>query len=83
MKVYHQIPNMLLCPSILFFFSNFSLSQRLSGPGQTAEFVAQEKRLQWKIKKIFGKSEVTAVFKVCVLNFFSFSNGFPRYIFIT
>ncbi len=46
------------------FFSNFSLSQRLSGPGQTAEFVAQEKRLQWKIKKIFGKSEVTAVFKV-------------------
>ena len=51
-------------------FLSCRISQRLSGPGQTATFVGTEKRLLWKIKKIYGKSEVSGNFKVWI-NFFS------------
>lgn len=41
------------------------LSQQLSGPGQSAEFLQGEKKVKWLIKKLLGKSEATAKFKVC------------------
>jgi hypothetical protein len=39
---------------------------QLTGPGQTAEFIAKEKRIKWTIKKIFGGSETTVKFKVII-----------------
>lgn len=44
------------------------LSQQLSGPGQSAEFLQGEKKVKWLIKKLLGKSEATAKFKLIIPN---------------
>ena len=46
------------------FSSPCRISQHLGGPGQTAEFIQSEKKLKWCIKKMYGRSEVFANFKV-------------------
>ena len=51
--------NMVVCVSC------HSISQQLGGPGQTAELVTPEKKIQWRIETILGNSDVAAHFKVC------------------
>jgi len=41
-----------------------SVSQQLSGPEQTAEFTASKNLLCWNIRKLYGKTEITAKFKL-------------------
>jgi len=43
-----------------------SISQQLSGAEQKAEFIADKNLLNWNIRKLYGKSEVTAKFKLIV-----------------
>ncbi|XP_035682008.1 AP-4 complex subunit mu-1-like [Branchiostoma floridae] len=45
-----------------------SVSQQLSGPGQSVEFKAQEHLVVWSIKKFPGATELTARFKLAVAN---------------
>ncbi|KAJ8308970.1 hypothetical protein KUTeg_013844 [Tegillarca granosa] len=41
-----------------------SVSQHLSGPGQTAEYISSDKKILWKIKKFPGKTEMIAQFRL-------------------
>ena len=46
-----------------FLYANnffFSVSQQLSGLGQSVQFLSGEKKLVWTVKKMFGKTEVSA-----------------------
>ncbi|KAK2190643.1 hypothetical protein NP493_72g03000 [Ridgeia piscesae] len=48
--------------------STASVSQQLSGPGQTAELVTSGNKIQWCIDKILGSSDVSAHFKLISAN---------------
>ncbi|KAI0237558.1 AP-4 complex subunit mu-1 [Lamellibrachia satsuma] len=48
--------------------STTSISQQLSGPGQMAELVTSVKKIEWRIDKILGSSDVSAHFKLISAN---------------
>ena len=45
----------------------FSVSQKLNGVGQSVEFLFSDKKIIWNIKKMIGKSEVSANLTVVYL----------------
>jgi len=43
---------------------NFSISQHLGGPGQTASLILAQKKIEWKLKKVASRTEQSTTFKV-------------------
>ena len=69
MCAYMQLHNVnhVYTHSIIYdgdYYVSYSISQRLSGTNQTAEFSVTEKKIIWKLRRISGKNEASAHFVV-------------------